>query len=398
MTVLLQEKDWSSVALRCKMTRVTTFCKHFDSGNCRSCEWITVPYADQLRKKESILIESLGLKANDPRLEATMASLQTGFRNRAKMTVTGTVENPCIGLIGTDTLDQGRELLDCPIHHPRLNEVIQALPQYIRDYQLIPYRINERKGELKGLILFYSPGSNELYLRFILRSRECVSRIRKLLPKLQEQFPFLTCVSANLQPIPHAHLDGPEEIILSDRPFIRHQLGEWTFQLSPQAFVQTNADTATRLYQTAADWVATIRPVKMLELFCGQGAFSFFASKSADSILGIEINAAAVDTANRTAKTLGLDHIRFECLQAKNAPHFGADLILVNPPRRGLAESVQLILDQQPESLIYSSCSHESLARDLQNLSNDYSIEKIRIFDLFPHTEHFETLVLLRRK
>ncbi len=314
------------------------------------------------------------------------------------MTVTGTVENPCIGLIGSDTLDEGRELLDCPIHHPRLNEVIRALPEYIRDYQLIPYRINERKGELKGLILFYSPDSDQMYLRFILRSKECVSRIRKLLPRLQQQFPFLVCVSANLQPIPHAILDGPEEIILTDPPFIQHRLGPWTFQLSPQAFVQTNAEVATLLYQTAAKWIAEIRPAKMLELFCGQGAFSFFASNSADSILGIEINAAAVETANQTAKSLGLDHIRFECLDAKNAPHFGADLILVNPPRRGLAESTRIILDQQPESLIYSSCSHESLARDLQILSNAYIIEKIRIFDLFPHTEHFEILVLLKRK
>ncbi len=377
---------------------VTTFCKHFDSGNCRSCEWIPLSYDDQLQKKDSILRETLGLSKTDSRVESPVRSVLTGFRNRAKMSVTGTVETPCIGLLGTDNLDTGRELLDCPIHHPRLNEVIRALPDYIRDYQLTPYRISERKGELKGLILFHSPESDEQYLRFILRSKECVSRIRKLLPKLQSQFPSLVCVSANIQPVPHAILDGEEEIILSDRPFIRHQLGKWSFQLSPQAFVQTNAETANLLYSTAAEWIAAIRPRKMLELFCGQGAFSFFASGSADSILGIEINAAAVDTANQTAKSLGLDQVRFECQDAKNAPPFGADLILVNPPRRGLAESVKIILDQQPDSLIYSSCSHESLARDLNLLSNDYIIERIRIFDLFPHTGHFEILVLLKRK
>jgi 23S rRNA (uracil747-C5)-methyltransferase len=377
---------------------VGTFCNDYDSGNCRSCEWLPLAYPDQLRKKEQILRESLGLTTNDPRLLPSVASMEQGFRNRAKMSVTGTAEHPIIGLLGESNLDSGRELLGCPIHHPKLNEVIAGLRDYIREFNLIPYQIQHRTGELKGLILFYSPLSNEMYLRFILRSKECVSRIRKLLPKLQQQFPVLTCISANIQSIPHAILDGPEEILITEKTHIHHRLGKWTFQLAPQAFVQTNALTATELYQCAADWIAEIRPEKMLELYCGQGAFSFFASAAAETILGFEINASAVHTANETAKALGLHHLRFECHDAHAIPRVDADLILVNPPRRGLADSVKHILEIQPKTLIYSSCNHETLARDLQKLKNHYEVEKIRIFDLFPHTEHFETLVLCTQK
>jgi len=312
------------------------------------------------------------------------------------MVVTGTSESPIIGLLGDEKLDQGRELLSCPIHHPKLNQVIEALPEFIRNFNLIPYRIETRQGELKGLILFYSPGTKQMYLRFVLRSKECVSRIQKLLPSLQARFPEIQCVSANIQPIPHAILEGPEEIFVTQAHTIDHQLGTLVLKLAPQAFVQTNVEVATQLYQTAANWIAEIKPSMMLELFCGQGAFSFFAAKSATRILGIEINEDAVNTANITAKNLKLAHLTFQCMDLqKEIPNWNADLILVNPPRRGLGISVNLIEQQHPKYLVYSSCSVATLAKDLEKLGPRYQIKKIGIFDLFPHTEHFETLVLL---
>lgn len=375
-----------------------TFCSYFNAHTCRSCEWIATPYAQQLGEKEKRLKEILGRK--DLPLASSIGSSPTGFRNRAKMSVTGTVANPVIGLIGEEDLDAGRELLHCPIHHPKLNAVIAALPEYIRDFQLIPYGIGSRKGELKGLILFHSPWSGETYLRFVLRSKECVSRLQKMLPRLQKQFPELVCVTANLQPVPHAILEGNEEIFITERRHIEHRFNEnVSLRLAPQAFVQTNVEVATRLYETAAEWISKIQPGKMLELFCGQGAFSFFTANRCPDlpILGIEINADAVNTANETATRMNLHQVRFEAKDAKDAPSIGADLILVNPPRRGLGESVKILQSALPKFIIYSSCAADTLAKDIQILSKEYTLKEARIFDLFPHTEHFETLVMLER-
>ena len=374
---------------------MSIFCEYFNAHTCRSCNWIEQDYSQQLLQKESIIRKELNVQFA---LEKSTPSSTKGFRNRAKMSVTGTSADPIIGLTGEDSLDQGRKLLHCPIHHPKLNAVIEALPEFIREFNLIPYQIESKQGELKGLILFYSPGSDQMYLRFVLRSKECVSRIIKLLPKLQNQFPFLKCVTANIQPTPHAILEGKEEIFITEQKFIDHSLGQITLALSPQAFVQTNVEVATKLYQTAAAWIAEIKPNKMLELFCGQGAFSFFAAQSAKEILGIEINEDAVNTANLTAKKLGFSHVSFEAKDAHDAPFIGADLLLVNPPRRGLFDSIQIILESKPQHLIYSSCSVETLSKDIQKLSIQYRMIKIQLFDLFPHTEHFETLVMLERK
>ncbi len=337
-------------------------------------------------------------------LEPSVHSPLQGFRNRAKMIVTGSVENPVVGLLGEDNLDQGREILYCPIHAPKLNQIIASIPEFIRSYNLIPYNIKERRGELKGLIAFYSPVTHQAYLRFILRSKECVARIKKLVPVLQSRLPEVLCITANIQSIPHAIQEGPEEIYLTDRKDIDLQVGPICLKLSPQAFVQTNMTVATELYQTGARWIQEAQPKKVLELFCGQGAFSLVTAQSATAVeefLGIELNRDAVRSANETAKLLGLRHVKFQASDAIRAKSdiqaFRPDLVLVNPPRRGLTEGAGILKAALPQYVIYSSCSIKTLASDLRVLSESYRIKRVQLFDMFPHTAHFETLVWLER-
>ena len=383
---------------------MSAFCPYFNRSVCRSCDLIEQDYAAQIAVKEQKIKRALSFfeeRWGPFRFESSKWSAQVEFRNRAKLSVTGSVSAPVIGLLGEADLDLGRELLNCPIHHPLINQLLVALPDFITRYNLTPYQITQRKGELKGLIIYYSPLSEQMYLRFILRSKECVARLRKLAPDLQGRFESLQCISANVQPVPHALLEGEEEIFLTERTSIDHQMGPLKLTLSPQAFVQTNFEVATKLYETAAKWVGEIRPKKMLELFCGQGAFSFFSAQSAGEILGIEINEDAVKSANDSAEKLGLRHLRFEAGDADRIDRllevFSPDLILVNPPRRGLALALQLIERQRPAHVIYSSCDIKTLESDLRILKSSYSLRRAQLFDMFPHTSHFETLVWLSR-
>lgn len=375
-----------------------TFCRYFNQSICKSCDLITLNYIDQIKIKEEKLIKGLeGLKF--PLLKPTVASSELGFRNKAKFSVTGSVENPIIGLIGENLPDLGRELLECSLHVPQINELLPEIKNFIRLVNLRPYSISEKKGELKGIILFHSSRSYETYARFILRSKEPLDRIKKHLSYLTAKLPDLKCISVNIQPIPHAILEGEEEIFMTERTFILHRLGEVTFSLDPKAFVQTNQVVAEKLYSTAAQWIKDSGSIKFMELFCGQGAFSFYAAPFIKSGLGIEINQEAVQTANRTAMENNLDHLKFKCADAaqvsEDMKNYGPDLILVNPPRRGLAGAISLLLEAEPSTIIYSSCNHETLTSDLKVLSSKYEINAIQIFDMFPHTSHFETLVKL---
>jgi len=271
---------------------------------------------------------------------------------------------------------------------------------FIKECKLKPYDISTKQGELKGLIIYYSEETHQAYLRIILRSKESIDRIKKNISSLSSIFSSLKCISVNLQPKHAAVLEGEEEIFLTDQHYIQHQLGEIKFSLHPKAFVQTNPTIAQSLYTTASDWIKELGSVTFVEIFCGQGAFSFFCSEHTKSSVGFEINSEAVEQANLTAKSYQKSNLSFKTADAKDLNdeilNLKPDVLLVNPPRKGLSEGIKVILQNKPPFLIYSSCSVETLASDLKQLTHIYKIEKCQIFDMFPHTDHFETLVLLK--
>jgi 23S rRNA (uracil747-C5)-methyltransferase len=376
-----------------------TFCSYYNQKICSSCNRIEDSYDQQLQIKSDKLAALLGSKDRYQTLPA-VASKTTSFRNKAKFSVTGSLDRPIIGLTGEEELDLGREINNCPLHHPVINEMIQTLPTFIQMAKLIPYQIKSQTGELKGVIVYYSSESNEMFLRLILRSKESLDRLRKYKDELLKLHPSLSCFSANIQPIAHAILEGDEEIYFTDKHFIRHKISTIAMTLDPQGFVQTNQEMAVRLYSTAAQWVKELSPTTFVELFSGQGAFSFFMAPMVNRAIGIEINSQAVERANQTAQLNNWPHLTFIAQDAANmesqVANLKPDVLLVNPPRRGLGATIEVIKKLKSPYFIYSSCQAETLAQDISKLKDIYQIKKVQIFDMFPHTDHFETLVLLQ--
>jgi len=376
-----------------------TFCSYYNQGVCTSCSQIKQSYTEQLNSKVDKLTKLLSF-AEPYELLNPVGSTTTGFRNKAKFSITGALELPIIGLTGENELDQGREIKNCPLHHPAINQLVHGLPAFIQQTKLIPYQIKFKQGELKGAIIYFSSESQQMYLRLILRSKEGLDRIRKHTPILLNQFPLLKCLSANIQPIPHAILEGEEEIFFTPNNFIQHKIGEATMTLHPQGFVQTNQEMAEKLYTTAAEWVRDTRTQTFMELFSGQGAFSFFIQKYVKQAVGVEINPEAVMRANQTAQEMNWNHLSFISEDAAQVSgliaKFKPELMLVNPPRRGLGQALELMKKTNAQYFIYSSCNAETLANDLFALKDHFQVIKIQLFDMFPHTKHFETLVLLK--
>ncbi len=372
-------------------------CRWFKTNHCRSCGLLDLSYQETLTLKEKKLKALFsGTKLE---LMPTVGVLAAeGSRNKAKFAVFGELDHIQFGFY--DSTLQFRDLEECPLHMPGMNELLPHLKLELKQFKIPPYSLADKKGELKYLILSKTEGREEFLLRFVLRSKESLDRLRKMTAELLIKFPAIKVVTANIQPEHKAVLEGDEEIVLTSEQNITHVFGDVTLSLGPRSFFQVSPEIAGKLYKAAGDVVRDYKLQSFLDLYCGVGAFSFFAAQNAQRVFGVEISKEAIESAKSTVvKNKIKGEIGFEALDVeKFLETQGAsyEAILVNPPRRGLNENiVKSLLELGPKVIIYSSCNAETLARDYEMMKESYTISRAQIFDMFPYTEHFETLMVM---
>ncbi|NNU26716.1 23S rRNA (uracil(747)-C(5))-methyltransferase RlmC [Isoptericola sediminis] len=414
-------------------------CPHYDAGRCRSCTLIEIPRPEQVRDKESHVRELLA-GYDDLVWLPPVVGPERGFRNKAKMVVTGTVDDPVLGIVGPPGPYAGQsvDLTDCGLYPAALQASFGPLRELVMRARIQPYDLSPpeagadgvarrrrvtprdaaRRGELKHVLVTLSP-DGELMVRLVLRSTEAVDRIRKHLPWLHEQLPGLAVLSVNVQPAHAAVLEGDEEIVLTERSTLPMRVDGITLHLRPQSFFQTNTGVAAALYRQARAWVDEIGPTSLWDLYCGVGGFALHAAAPGRAVTGIEISAEAVASATTTAAELATlppgavvgdhdaawwrDAVREVRFVAGDATDFalgtGNDpqLVVVNPPRRGIgADLAHRLEDSAVRHVLYSSCRASTLARDLAEMPS-LRPRRAVLLDMFPQTSHFEVLVLLER-
>lgn len=372
-------------------------CALYDASRCRSCQWLEKPYSLQLSEKQSLLAQLL---AEMPVAEwlPPVTSTQQGFRNKAKMVVSGSVERPILGMVARD--GDPVDLCGCPLYPASFAPVFEVLKPFIARAGLTPYNVARKRGELKFLLLTES-SQGGMMLRFVLRSVNKLEQLRAALPWLQQQLPQLKVISANIQPVHMAILEGEEEIALTPEQALAENFNQVPLYIRPQSFFQTNPRVAADLYATAREWVAQLPVSSMWDLFCGVGGFGLHCATPEMHLTGIEISAEAIACAQQSAQQLGLDKVSFAALdstQFASSREHVPQLVLVNPPRRGIGVALcDYLSEMAPHYILYSSCNPSSMAQDIARLT-DYEISRIQLFDMFPHTAHFEVLTLLMKK
>ncbi|WP_410790887.1 23S rRNA (uracil(747)-C(5))-methyltransferase RlmC [Klebsiella aerogenes] len=372
-------------------------CALYDAGRCRSCQWLELPLTQQLADKMANLRELL---AGHPaaRWLAPVSGPETAFRNKAKMVVSGSVERPLLGMLHRDGTPE--DLTDCPLYPPSFEPVFAALKPFIARAGLTPYNVARKRGELKYLLLTESQQGG-MMLRFVLRSAAKLEQLRAALPWLQQQLPQLKVITANIQPVHMAIMEGELEIFLSDQQALAENFNGVPLWIRPQSFFQTNPTVASQLYATARDWVRALPVNHMWDLFCGVGGFGLHCATPQMRLTGIEIATEAIACAKQSAAQLGLTNLHFQALDSTQFATHEDDipqLVLVNPPRRGIgAELCDYLSRMAPPYIIYSSCNARTMAADIDRLQG-YRLERVQLFDMFPHTAHYEVLTLLVRE
>ena len=370
-------------------------CSYFDAGLCRSCTELETPYAVQLAAKHERAREALAghreIEWREP-----VASAESAFRNKAKMVVTGTSDDPRLGILDRD--QHGVDLRHCGLYSARMEALFPLLAEVVGRADLTPYDVGARRGELKYVLVTESP-DGEFMVRFVLRSRDRVDALRAEVPHLLRAAPGIAVVSVNLQPEHKAVIEGDEEVVLTERDTLPMVVNGVRLHLRPNSFFQTNTEVAATLYDTARAWADERRPVSVLDLYCGVGGFALHLAARGRRVRGVEISADAVASARRSAAEAGVEAATFEAADATSMPDLdAADLVVVNPPRRGLGPDLAAALDAgRAETVLYSSCHVGSLARDLDSMAS-WTPVRAQVLDMFPHTGHFEVLTMLVRR
>lgn len=372
-------------------------CALYSAGTCRSCQWLEKPYPQQLAEKQHHLQSLLAEHPVEQWLDP-VAGEQSAFRNKAKMVVSGSVERPLLGMLHRD--GSPVDLCACPLYPVSFAPVFSTLKRFIARAGLTPYNVARKRGELKYLLLTESTNNGGMMLRFVLRSENKLAQLRAALPELQQQLPQLQVISANIQPVHMAIIEGEREIPLTKQQALEEQFNQIPLYIRPQSFFQTNPQVASRLYATARDWVRALAINSLWDLFCGVGGFGLHCAQPQTRLTGIEISAEAIACAKQSAQTLGLQQVDFQALDSTRFATAGGEvpeLVLVNPPRRGIGKDLCEYLNRMaPGYILYSSCNAVTMAQDIARLT-DYRIARVQLFDMFPHTAHYEVLALLVR-
>ncbi|MFH7127537.1 23S rRNA (uracil(747)-C(5))-methyltransferase RlmC [Klebsiella pneumoniae] len=285
-------------------------CALYDAGRCRSCQWLERPVPQQLADKMAdlrTLLAAIPVAAwGEP-----VSGPEAAFRNKAKMVVSGSVERPLLGMLHRDGTPV--DLTDCPLYPAEFAPVFAALKPFIARAGLTPYNVARKRGELKYLLLTASQ-QGEMMLR-LLRSEAKVAQLRAALPWLQAQLPQLSVITANIQPVHMAIMEGEQEIFFTEQQALGEVFNGVPLWIRPQSFFQTNPAVASRLYATARDSGARCR-----SSICGsvlrRWGFGLHCATPTMRLTGIEIAPEAIACARQSAAQLGLSNLHFQALDS----------------------------------------------------------------------------------
>ena len=301
----------------------------------------------------------------------------------------------------------------CAIQAP-VNEVIcKIVCEHMEQYKIAPYDEASHTGLVRHILTRVGAATGEVLVCLILngkrfpKAEELAERLREAIgvfsgnPVLKGLCLNVNCEKTNV-------ILGREIIPIWGDTYITDFIGEVSFRISPLSFYQVNPKQTKVLYGKALEFAELTGNEIVWDLYCGIGTISLFLAKKAKRVYGVEIVPQAIEDAKQNAIRNGITNAEFfvgaaeEILPAKYRESNGsmrADVIVVDPPRKGCDEALlQTVVNMEPKKVVYVSCDPATLARDVKYLEESgYKLVKAQPVDMFPFTEHCETVALFVR-
>lgn len=378
------------------VSRTPDFCAY---QACGGCQLRVMDYGAQLQLKRQLLVTAL--QAQDiscPVAETLGMTTPFYYRNKAQYALR---PGPKIGFYAKHS-HQLVEVKDCVVQAPVTADVVAHVRLWMQSHEVSAYNELTEQGCVRHLMIRNGVNTDELMVVLVVNEQPSNAALAQLIQALQD-IPDLASVMLNTNSYQGNRVLGPETSLLWGKETITDSLAGLQFAISAQSFYQINPKQTQALYQEALRLAAPQAHEVAFDLYCGIGTISLFLARAAKQVYGIEIVPQAIIDAHKNAQLNGLTNIQFyegaaeQVVPLLYAQGVRADVVVVDPPRKGCDESLLATLVQmQPSRLVYVSCNPKSLARDVAKLIKlGFKLEQATPVDMFPHTMHVEAVVLL---
>lgn len=295
-------------------------------------------------------------------------------------------------------------LEDFFIQDPVIDQVVVALRDLLRRFDLKPYDEKEQSGLIRNLVVRRGHYSGQIMV-VLVTIRPKVFRVDQLIEQVIKQFPEIVSVMQNINDQNTNAIFGKEWRTLYGQDYITDQMLGNDFQIAGPAFYQVNTEMAEKLYQTAIDFAELKKDDVVIDAYSGIGTIGLSVAKHVKEVYGVELIPEAVENSKKNAQLNNISNAHYVCDTAENAMKnwlkdgIQPTVILVDPPRKGLTESfIKASAQTGADRIAYISCNVATMARDIKLYQElGYELKKVQPVDLFPQTHHVETVALLSK-
>ena len=297
------------------------------------------------------------------------------------------------------------ETTDCLIQAKENNELLTTVRDFLEEFHISVYDEVSHKGLVRHILTRVGFYTKEIMVCLVING-ETLPYEEVLIERLSK-IPDMTSICLNINKEKTNVILGDQVRTLWGQPYITDYIGDVRFRISPLSFFQVNPKQTLKLYRQALLYAGLKGDEVVWDLYCGIGTISLFLAQKAKQVYGVEIVPQAIEDAKTNAKLNGIHNAEFyvgaaEDIVPKKFEEDGihADVIVVDPPRKGCAQSLlDTMVAMAPGKIVYVSCDPATLARDLRYLADHgYEVKKARPVDMFGHSPHVETVCSLVRK
>lgn len=418
--VLRKKKNYSEAVVRKYLhyssDRITPPCRHF--GVCGGCKWQHLSYEAQLQYKGQVVKDCIRRIAKlNPDIVLPIMGCDDNFHYRNKLEfsfstrrwITDTEaasddiidQDGALGFHKAGFFDKIVNIDQCLLQDDLTNQIRNHVRDYARENQLSFYDLRAHTGLLRNLIV-RNTTLNEWMVIVIFGMAED-DHIKMLMENIADHFPQITSLNYVVNTKMNDTIFDQEVITVKGNPYIVEQLGDVRYKIGTKSFFQTNPLQAKRLFDVAAEYAEIKADQNVYDLYTGLGSIALYVASRAGHVTGIEEVPEAIEDALINMKFNDIQNTTFYAGDVKNilndefiTKHGKPDVVITDPPRAGMHEDViRTLLQLEAPRIVYISCNPATQGRDLLLLSEKYDTVAVQPVDMFPHTQHVESVAKL---